>query len=86
MDSGYFIIGIKRRNILTLSYFRSIKHVRWGYIQIDFLGTSSKRICELIHSHTTIYNSISCSHAFYLGRELHKAEVCMILGQFYIQD
>lgn len=86
ISSAYFMVKVKSENVITMSYFSGIRSLGLGYIQIDFCGTSCETICGLIYFHIPIYNNISCDHALYLGRELYKAQVCMIMRQFYIQD
>lgn len=86
ISSAYFIVKVKNENIITVSYFSGINGLELRYVQIDFCSTSCQRICELIYFHIPIYNNISCDHALYLGRELYKAEMCIIMQQFYIQD
>lgn len=86
ISNAYFVIKVRNQNFITVSYFSGIGNLETGYVQIDFCGTSCQRICELIYFHIPIYNNISCDHALYLGRELYKAEMCMIMQQSYIQD
>lgn len=86
IGSAYFIIKVKNENVIIVSYFSCITSLQLGCIRIDFCGTSCQRICKLIYFHVSIYNNVSCDHALYLGRELYKAEMCIIMRQFYIQD
>lgn len=52
---------------------------------IYLISNSSKKIFQLISIHNSFLN-LSMSHYLYLGKELYKAEVALILGQDYIQD
>ena len=86
ISGAYIVVRVKNKNIITVSHFSGIRSLKLGYVQIDFCSTSCQKICELIYFHIPIYSSISCDHALYLGRELYKAEMCIIMRQFYIQD
>ena len=54
-----------------------------GLINIAFSGTSAESLGKEILAKKLISSD---SHAFYLGRELEKAEICLNLGKSYMQD
>lgn len=53
---------------------------------IVFTASNVKQICMLIESHIMIYNNLTASHALYLGKELTKAEIALIMNQQYCQE
>nr|YP_009628910.1 hypothetical protein [Balbiania investiens]QBX88693.1 hypothetical protein [Balbiania investiens] len=53
---------------------------------IVFTASNVRQICMLIESHIMIYNKLTISHALYLGKELAKAEISLIMNQQYNQE
>jgi Domain of unknown function (DUF4346) len=53
---------------------------------IVFTASNVKQICMLIESHIMIYKKLTASHALYLGKELVKAEISLIMNQQYCQE
>lgn len=84
LNNCHCIIKI-RRGTIFLSYFRPEIYLNKCYI-INFKGYSPKQIFDLINLHSIVINSISISHALYLGKELYKAHLCILFGQTYIQE
>lgn len=84
IDENYCIVKVIKQKYINLAYFKLDKML--GYIKIDFCAFSANEIITLICLHTRVSNSISFSHAIYIGKELCKAEICIIMHQVYIQD
>nr|YP_010925532.1 hypothetical protein RMC00_pgp182 [Neoporphyra dentata]WKD83764.1 hypothetical protein [Neoporphyra dentata] len=58
-----------------------------GYIySILFRGQTAKHLCYIILQLKQLNIRISAAHAIYLGRELMKSELTLVLDQQYIQD
>ena len=86
-NSDYFILSLMNNNMIKLSYFKRTRNPQLNYkTQVDFLGWDSQQISYLLYFYFLICNRTTTSHALYLGRELYKAEICMIMQQHYIQD
>jgi hypothetical protein len=91
MDSFYCLVRIILNKKLSLYCFNytSSKYVgektKNVYCPICFSAKSSKNLIRLFSLHYC-YHFISINHAFYLGQELYKAELSLILNQIYIQN
>lgn len=83
IDSDYCIIHLKGKLIIC-SYFQSID-AKQTFCQINFYNVSSNLLLDIIAQHQFLLQSISLSHALYLGKEIYKAELSKILSQLYIQ-
>nr|YP_010925743.1 hypothetical protein RMC01_pgp182 [Neoporphyra seriata]WKD83975.1 hypothetical protein [Neoporphyra seriata] len=58
-----------------------------GYIySILFKGQTAQHLCYIIFQLNQLNIAISTTHALYLGRELMKSELTLVLDQQYIQD
>lgn len=58
-----------------------------GHIySIFFKGQTAKYLCFIIFECKQLNIMISTAHALYLGRELMKSELAIVLDQQYIQD
>ena len=83
--NNYFIITIDNCkqviNVEQFCYNRKRK-----YYSIFFQGKTAKFLCYTILKIEHLNISISPEHAAYLGRELIKAELAILLKQQYIQD
>ncbi len=84
IDDDYCIITVENSFIIC-SYFRFSKNNFGKYYQINFSSTSSDLLFDLINEHHYLSQFISLSHALYLGKEIYKAELSLILLQLYIQ-
>ena len=85
LNNYYSSIKIKGGTIF-LSYCRPNIIYRNKYYTINFKGCSPTEIFNLMNLHYILIDSISISHALYLGKELYKAHLCIIFGQTYIQE
>nr|YP_009541596.1 hypothetical protein [Synarthrophyton chejuense]AYR05605.1 hypothetical protein [Synarthrophyton chejuense] len=81
----YFIITIKN-GFIVCSYFRYSEKDNCKYCQIDFSSCYIEKLLFLISRHSALSKSISFSHAFYLGKEIYKAQLSIILFQSYVQS
>nr|UAT97249.1 hypothetical protein Ahn.pli.UK.pt_013 [Ahnfeltia plicata] len=86
LDKNHCIITISQSNFIQLIYFESISDISHKSCIIYFYAKSANIICHLLGSHQYLSSAISLRHSLYLGKELHKAEIALILGQKYIQD
>lgn len=85
LDKDYCIIEVKHK-IIIFSYFRPFLKNKNQYYQINFYSYSADVLCNLINQHNGLARSISLSHALYIGQEIYKAELSIILFQQYIQQ
>ena len=91
MDSFYCLVRIILNKQLSLYYlhFTSSRNFTNKIKTIDypicFTARSSQNIIKLISLHSC-FDLITHNHAFYLGRELYKAELSLFLKQIYIQN
>lgn len=82
---SYFIITINKPDKCIL--VEQFCHNPKGHIySILFKGQTAKHVCCIIFQHKQLNIIISTSHALYLGRELMKSELALMLDQQYIQD
>nr|YP_009244736.1 hypothetical protein Ppul_145 [Pyropia pulchra]AMK96978.1 hypothetical protein Ppul_145 [Pyropia pulchra] len=83
--SIYFIITINKTN--QYIFVEQFCYNNDGYIySILFQGQTAQYLCFIIFQLNQLNTVISTSHALYLGRELMKSEVALVLDQQYIQD
>nr|YP_009314491.1 Hypothetical protein ORF_1 [Liagoropsis maxima]SCW22745.1 Hypothetical protein ORF_1 [Liagoropsis maxima] len=54
--------------------------------RVLFTSYTSHRVSDLIQRHDTICSKLSINHSLYIGMELVKAEVCLIMQQQYCQN
>jgi thymidylate synthase (methanogen type) len=73
---GNFLISVDEQIIAKLT------HSETGEELQTFSGTTAEELGDQIAQTT----SLATSHAAYLGKELMKAEICLLEGQKYIQD
>lgn len=80
IDSQYFLISLDRENCTIY-----VKYINTSYkIHDFFIGYSARDISnQILLKYSSHINSF---HAAYLGRELMKAEISMVLNQPYIQS
>nr|YP_009295713.1 conserved hypothetical plastid protein [Mastocarpus papillatus]AOL58197.1 conserved hypothetical plastid protein [Mastocarpus papillatus] len=83
MDNCYCLIRLVFRKHISLYCFQQ-KSQTFNY-PICFTAYNTDILFKLIFVYVVAKN-ISLSHCLYLGRELYKAELCLILGQEYIQN
>nr|YP_009313469.1 Hypothetical protein ORF_1 [Galaxaura rugosa]SCW21723.1 Hypothetical protein ORF_1 [Galaxaura rugosa] len=82
----YCVINInKDKQIYCIVYYRSDKKNSLDK-SVIFKSKKAKRLSQLIQLHNCIYQNLSVSHAIYIGMELMKAEISVIVEQSYIQD
>ena len=82
MDNSYCLIYIIIRKYIVLCLLQNNSR---NIYPVYFISNSSKKIFQLI----SIYNGflgLSLNHYLYLGKELYKAELALVLGQYYTQD
>nr|YP_007947745.1 hypothetical protein 121 [Neoporphyra haitanensis]AGG36994.1 hypothetical protein 121 [Neoporphyra haitanensis] len=82
---SYFIITTNKNNkdILVEQFCYNAD----GYTySILFKGQTAKHLCYIVLQLKQLNIRISTAHALYLGRELMKSELTLILDQQYIQD
>lgn len=91
MDSFYCIVRIilnKKLSLFCFNYSSSVwmgQKIKRMYYPICFSAKSSTTIIKLFSLHSC-YKIMSMNHALYLGKELYKAELSLILHQVYIQN
>ena len=91
MDSFYCLVRIILNKKLSLYCFNykvpqniNKKQIMISY-PICFTAQSSYNIIKLLSLHSCI-QLISASHLSYIAIELYKAELSLLLEQFYIQN
>lgn len=85
IDSSYCVITVKN-NLIICSYFRFSENNSDQYYQINFSSNSADLLFDLINEHDYLSQLISLGHALYLGKEIYKAELTLILLQVYVQS
>lgn len=85
IDSNYCIISMKN-NIISLSLFIKMNRSQERICQINIYAVSSHIFFYLVSQHLSISQHLSLSHAFYIGKEMYKAELSIALQQVYIQS
>lgn len=53
---------------------------------IRFQSTKAKKVSQLLQLHKYICDNLSISHSIYIGMELIKVELAIMLNQPFIQD
>lgn len=90
----------KNLNLDKISYFIITTNKNDKYILVEqfcynadgsvysilFKGQTAKHLCYIILQLKQLNIRISSAHALYLGRELMKSELTLVLDQQYIQD
>nr|BED43075.1 hypothetical protein [Pyropia sp. Myanmar_A]BED43272.1 hypothetical protein [Pyropia sp. Myanmar_B]BED43469.1 hypothetical protein [Pyropia sp. Myanmar_C] len=82
---SYFTITISRNNkhiLLEQFCYNNSGHL----YSILYKGRTAKYLCFIIFQIKQLKMIVSITHALYLGRELMKAELALLLDQQYIQD
>jgi Domain of unknown function (DUF4346) len=86
----YCIIQVNNNDNLKLSFYKTILPLNSSFqkylIPVVFIAKTAKNICMLLQYHNNIFSNLSCDHALYLGRELIKAEIALIMHQQFVQD
>lgn len=85
LDKDYCLIHVANTDIVC-SYFFSVTEQYVCTYQINFSAISSDLLLDLICRHKKITQFISLSHAFYIAKEVYKAQLSKTLSQFYIQS
>lgn len=85
IDNNYCVITVKN-NLIVCSYFRFSENNFDQYSQINFSSPSADLLFDLMNEHNYLSQFISLGHALYLGKEIYKAELALILLQVYIQS
>nr|YP_009314902.1 Hypothetical protein ORF_1 [Scinaia undulata]SCW23357.1 Hypothetical protein ORF_1 [Scinaia undulata] len=75
-NSSYIVLIIYSTDSLSNQYTRCIR----------FRSAEAKKISQLLQLHEYICSNLSVSHSMYIGIELMKAEIAMILRQQFAQD
>nr|YP_536898.1 hypothetical protein 121 [Neopyropia yezoensis]Q1XDS0.1 RecName: Full=Uncharacterized protein ycf91 [Neopyropia yezoensis]AGH27541.1 hypothetical protein 121 [Neopyropia yezoensis]QFZ66877.1 hypothetical protein PyyePp031 [Neopyropia yezoensis]WKD83372.1 hypothetical protein [Neopyropia yezoensis]BAE92341.1 unnamed protein product [Neopyropia yezoensis] len=82
---SYFIITINKTDKCIL--IEQFCYNAEGHIySIFFKGPTAKHLSSIICHFQQLNTIISTAHAIYLGRELMKSELALVLDQQYIQD
>lgn len=91
MDSFYCLVRIPLNEKISLYCIYNndtlnlrVKTYSLSY-PICFTAESSEKIILLLSRHS-IFTLFSINHALYLGKELYKAELSLLLKQYYLQD
>lgn len=84
-QASYFIIA-SNNNDNSISIEQFCYNITRKPYSIFFTGPTAKLLCHTIFNIDQLKIDISASHASYLGRELMKSELAIVLGQKYIQD
>lgn len=83
MDDSYCTIQLIDNVDISLYFFLLRSHTSNHPICIT--SAKAETIYYLISLHKS-FSGLSLSHYLYLGRELYKAELCLILEQNYVQN
>nr|YP_009315106.1 hypothetical protein P8471_pgp150 [Titanophycus setchellii]SCW23561.1 conserved_ORF_1 [Titanophycus setchellii] len=88
MDKLYCKINIIVNNYIYVKFYAYDGNLALArtLVQVSFKSTSAQSMMTLISSHLYIVSSLSVRHALYIGAELAKAEISMIMQQEYIQN
>nr|YP_009297772.1 hypothetical protein Kuma_072 [Kumanoa americana]AOM67506.1 hypothetical protein Kuma_072 [Kumanoa americana] len=85
----YYLIQHNLDSLQVLYYnLHSLSHKNLRNLcpPIVFTAKTAKQISILLQYHNYVFFSLSSDHALYLGRELMKAEIALVMRQKYIQD
>ena len=86
MDYLYSLIKIKNKTGKIEVYFINMNNNQKSNIYpLCFTAYNVNSIFLLLSLHDILL-SLSVLHTLYLGKELFKAEISLIIGQQYIQD
>ena len=87
--TSHCIIKVLNNQTIQLSYYVALPMrdtcIKNRYVPIIFTANNAKSICDLMQYHQNIFLTLSSGHALYLGRELIKAELALIMNQQYVQ-
>ena len=64
------------------SYNTSVKILS----KVIFKSSTANNIVKLINSHLLVCSKLSAGHSLYIGGELVKAELALIMSQDYVQN
>lgn len=80
---GYCLINHLSTSQLQLSYQIVSKKKIYPIV---FTANNARQLSLLVQVHLMVYNNLTTSHALYLGQELAKSEICLIMQQHYRQS
>lgn len=81
----YFIISSDNISKIKISYHR-VDLRSYSKQSITFIGDSSINVANMLLSHRVVYSCLSLNHTFYLGIELAKLEISLVMNQTYVQN
>lgn len=86
--SAYGLITKGKYHNISLLFYITSKHSKHNNILCPILFTAYRAInlYKLIELHRVVIMQVSPGHAFYLGTELMKAELSLIIDHNYIQN
>lgn len=88
--TSYFIItynNLKNQQIIKVDFKVVTSDSSHKINQsIVFLANNALKLSFLLLSHRIVYLSLSSSHSMYLGMELMKIELALLMNQVYIQN
>ncbi len=87
-DDLYCKINIIVNSYICVKFYASDHSVylNSSMLQVVFTSTNAESMIKLISIHLLISSNLSISHALYIGGELMKAELALIMRQEYIQN
>lgn len=87
--TSYCVVKVLNNKMIQLSYYLVLsvrdRCIKNSFIPIVFTANNAKSICDLMQYHQNIFITLSPDHALYLGRELMRAELALIMSQEYTQ-
>lgn len=87
IDNVYCLIKIIQKKFIELYIIKSkviVNNHAYNY-PLCFIGINCNLILKLLSLHDNL-SLLSFNHALYIGKELYKAEISLIINQIYIQD
>nr|YP_009313877.1 Hypothetical protein ORF_1 [Hommersandiophycus borowitzkae]SCW22131.1 Hypothetical protein ORF_1 [Hommersandiophycus borowitzkae] len=87
-DSVYCKIIVIPDNyiILAVYLYNNKLFIEDSQTYVIFKATKADTMIHLVQKHLYIYSELSVSHSLYIGCELVKAEIALIMRQDYIQN
>ena len=85
LDNQYCLISISK-DMIIVSFIIPVSKPKKRICRVNFYAMSCNTILSLIVQHHSISDSVSFSHALYIGKEIYKAELSNIFTQKYIQS
>lgn len=82
----YYVIKHNVDSLQVLYYNAQYFSRKNLHPQVIFKAKTAKEVSFLLQYHNHVFLNLSSDHALYLGRELMKAEIALVMGQKYIQD